>query len=195
MLVMSNYVLPILGVALVVFCVFSFVLPYGEKFQLREKTQKFKGFGVDFEVSVIALFFGVGVLLSLTGLYLHVRDYQRELESVRAEKAAAEKALAQAQKIQVSALVTLDGADLPGGPEGLRLDDLECRVLTNAYDQPRQADLSRGYGTGQYKILLRDLSPEIFVRRLEVVHTPTRKKWVQENFSPLEPSYHLKPGP
>jgi len=45
----SSTILPLLGIGIIIFCILSFFFPYGGKF--KDKTQRFKGLGVDMEVS------------------------------------------------------------------------------------------------------------------------------------------------
>ena len=111
---MSGVILPLTGIGIIIFCILSFLLPYGEKF--RDKTQKVKGFGLDLEVSVLTLLILIGVSMSLTGVYLQICDYKGQLDEAIRRRYAAEDALSQTKKMEMKILVTLENAgedDIP----------------------------------------------------------------------------------
>ena len=47
----TNLLLPVLGVLIILFCIFSYFLPYGAKF--KGQIQKIKAFGMNLELSKI----------------------------------------------------------------------------------------------------------------------------------------------
>ena len=73
----TSIILPILGILILIFCVLSFVFPYGAKF--KDKKQTINAFGVKLEVSVLTLFILIGVCLSSFGLYTQIKDYEGAL--------------------------------------------------------------------------------------------------------------------
>src|SRR5260370_33460709 len=95
--VISGIILPTFGVGIVLFCLLSFVFPYGERF--KDKVQKIKALGVDLEVSVLALFILVGVVMAFVGVYLRVSDYEGRLQLAANDASAMRKALEQAQHL------------------------------------------------------------------------------------------------
>ena len=186
---MSSFLFPLLGVAIIVFCLLSFVFPYGERF--KDKIQKIKGFGVDLEVSVITLFILIGVILSFTSIYLQLKDYQNQLASAKTEVLAAQKALVQSQKMEITALVTLEGVaarnDIP------KLEEVRAEYYLSGSDEPMEAQLSKGYHENQFRVTFKDITRATHIRSL-VVQDRSRdnpRRWTIENFMPFEPFYNL----
>lgn len=185
-------ILPLIGIAMVVFALITFVSPRGAK--LRESRQKIKGFGLDVEVSVLTLFVLIGLTFSLAGIYLIVRDYEKkvaELGETRLELARAERdfsrALAQAKQIDVTALITLQE---PGGTPPLP-DDLRCRLHVFA-GVTRQLRVDPGVKPLQYYVNIDNISPSEVIRALECQHPSSNRRWALENFNPLQPEYQLR---
>lgn len=183
---MEILIIPLLGVGIIIFCILSFFLPYGEKF--KGKIQKIKGFGVDLEISIFALLIIIGIILSLTGVYLEIKDYEQQLNAVKKEKEAAKIALSQANQMEMRMVVSLEGVSENDIPE---LVDLNCKYFLPGSDQHIEAAVIKGVGHGTFKIILRDVTSMTHVLRLVLEDNATNRKWEKMNFMPLEPVFSL----
>lgn len=76
-LAIAAFVLPVLGILVVVVSLIALAFPFGNRF--REKTQKFKGFGIDLEMSVLPLALLLGVVLCFAGIYIASESYESRL--------------------------------------------------------------------------------------------------------------------
>lgn len=182
----SSYILPIFGIGIVVFCILSFIFPYGSKF--KEKTQKIKGFGLDLEVSVLTLFIIVGVIMSFIGVYLQIKNYEQQLDNSRRGEEAAKIALEQARKREITFVVTLEDVSENDMP---KLEDTQCKYLLFGSDKPVRVDVTKGYRSDQFKIILRNLKSDAHIARLELEDLFANRKWIKESFMPFEPNFRL----
>jgi hypothetical protein len=193
--VISAILLPLIGIAVVLFSMFAFYRPFG--LPLKEKTQRLRGFGLDLEISVLTLFVLIGLTFCLTGFYLLTRDYESKIEELsglkedlrRAEKDFA-VALRQAKQFDVTAFITLDSAADQGMP---RPDQLECKLLLfGGGSQPRKLAVEAGIVESQYRVVVENLTESMQIRMLQCQDTSTRRRWTLETFNPLEPEYRLE---
>lgn len=182
-----NYILPLLGVAILLFCFGSFVLPYGERF--KGKIQKVKAFGMDLEVSVITFFVIVGVILAFTGVYFHIQDYETRLVRAQKDRDTAKEALVLAQTMEIKAVITLENVDEDNMPQ---LKNLKCKFFLYGHETPAMVDVIKGYRSHQFRIILKDLYPKAHIARLVLEDLSNGKRWCKENFMPLEPIYVLR---
>jgi len=196
--IISNVVLPLFGVGIIVFCLLSFVFRYGKN--IRGKTQKIKGFGVDMEVSVIALLIIIGVLLSIIGIYLQIRDFEAEIKkhekkvvSANSAKEELKRALAQANKIHMNVLLTLDGVN----PDQLpKLEEVVCEYYTIVGGEKKSvmAPVTKG-GHNQFQITLTEVTKQTTITELSLKDLSTDRKWLysdSKTFWPLVPVYTLE---
>lgn len=179
--------IPFLGMGIIIFCILSFFLPYGEKF--KGKIQKIKGFGVDMEISIFTLFIMIGVILSLTGVYIQIKDYKQQLYIAKKEEGAAKIALAQAKKMEMRIVVSLEGVSENNMP---KLEDVRCKYFIPGSDKHIEADVIRGAHSATFKIILKDVTSMTHVIRLVLEDNATNRKWEMVNFMPLEPVFSLK---
>ncbi len=184
---MGTLVIPLLGFGIIIFCILSFFLPYGEKF--KGKIQKIKGFGVDLEISVFTLFIIIGVTLSLTGVYLQIKDYKQQVDKAIKQKEAAKIALAQANKMEMRIVVSLEGISENDMP---KLEDVKCKYFLPGGNGYIEVDVIKGAMSGTFKIILKDVTSKTHVTRLVLEDNSTNKKWEMKNFMPLEPVFSLK---
>lgn len=183
----TNYILPLIGIVILFFCILSFIFPYGKKF--KGKIQKINAFGVNIEVSVLTLFIIIGVCLSLLGLYIQIKDYEGQLYNARIAKEKAERQLADAGKSEITLLVTLEDVEVGSMP---KLEDISCRYHMSGVEKPQKADVLKGYLPLQFKIVLRDIKTTAHIMRLVLEDHSTNRKWVKQSFAPFEPNYQLK---
>ena len=78
-----SIVLPIIGIVIVLFCLGSFIFPYGEKF--KSTNQVFKGYGLDLEISLLTVFVLLGVALSLTKVGIFLYTSARDVSTLAAD--------------------------------------------------------------------------------------------------------------
>lgn len=192
---MVHIILPIVGIGIIVFCVLSFFLPYGANF--RGKVQKIKGFGVDLEVSVVALFIIVGVGMSFAGIYLEIKNFEERLAladqtrtAARTQRDLAMEALRNAKQFHINAFVTLAETTAASMP---KLEDVEGSYHPWGED-PIKAVVTKGLESNQFRIILEDVTRETVIRGIVIEDRATGRKWKSkknESFSPLEPSYAL----
>ena len=186
----NSYVLPLLGAGIIVFCVFSFLLPYGSKFQ--GKIQHIKGFGVELEVSILTLFVIVGLILSSTGLYLQLKDYNALLDSYKVEVNSMRTAMERGQKFRMTLVLNL--GDLQDS-EMPKLDDVECEIHIIGIDQPVRVQVNKGILSQQFRITVPDVTTGTYIRRLVLRDRSSNRVWSYDDLiSPLEPSYDLARG-
>jgi hypothetical protein len=193
--VIGAILLPLIGIVVVLFSLVAFVAPFGTN--LKDKTQRIKGFGLDLEVSVLTLFVLIGLTLSLSGIYLITRDYEaklNELSEYRVKLARAEedfsRALAQARQFDVTALLKLED-------DGNHPDPADLRCGLRLFIGPtRPLTVEAGIKAGQYSVTIHSITQETVIRALECQHTKTKRQWILEQFNPLSPEYSLpKPKP
>lgn len=142
-----NLVLPVLGIVIVLFCLGSFVFPYGSKFGTA--TQVIRGYGLDLQISLLTALMLIGVGLSLTGVGIYlfssarqVTKLEGDLGDARREAANWKKAFDDAQRTPV----TLE-LHFPEGPDPNNLDPnrILCHYLLNNADQDQKVTRT-GYG-------------------------------------------------
>jgi hypothetical protein len=188
--VIGAVLLPLVGVAVVGFALWSFLRPNSAN--LQGKVQKIKGFGLELEISVLTLFVLIGMTFSLVGTYLVVQDYEtkvRETAELKQELArsneAFDTALRKARQVDVTALIALqDVGDRVPLPE-----DLVCEV--HVFDaKPRRLPVARGVERGQYYVTLDNLSAGQLLQMLEC--RDSGRRWTIARFNPLEPEYRLR---
>ena len=188
--VISSIVLPLLGIVIIVVCLLSFIFPYGQRF--KDKTQKIKALGVDMEVSVLTLFVIAGVAMASSGVYLRLKDYERQLRSAEANANAMKEALTQAQRLQMKPFITLEGVSANEMP---KLADVRAAYFVFCVDRPVEVAVAPGLSSNQFRISLDDMTSKTVIRSLVLEDRATGRTWTFDNFAPLEPLYTLKkPG-
>jgi hypothetical protein len=187
--IIVSYILPALGILILLICIGAFVFTYGERF--RGKVQKIKAFGLDLEISVITFFVLVGVVFCLAGVYLQMRNYETSLAEARLERDKAMEALALSRKFELTAVINLENLDENDIP---KLEDLRCTYCLYGDMSPRNVDVVKGYRASQFKVIFKDISAKSQIAQLTLEEISTGRRWIKENFMPLEPSYTLKDG-
>jgi hypothetical protein len=187
----------ILGILIVLFCILSFIFPYGSNF--RDKTQKIQGFGINLEVSVLTLLLIIGFVLIFFGggIWLQLRSVDEQLVTLKADKAAAEahannlqERLQKANAMELVAFVKLDGVDELNPPDA---NSIECLYETST-GKGGNADVSVAPASGAFKIAIRDITRDTTISDLILRTKDKKKKWrAEHSFMPLQPTYELKP--
>lgn len=186
-------IIPILGFGIIIFCILSFFFPYGDKF--KGKIQKIKGFGVDLQISIFTLFIIIGATLVLTGIYLYMEDYEKQLseaenkvETAIIKEREARNELASAGKIDLRIVVKLEGIEENDMPD---IKKVKFEYFVPGSDQPIAADVLPGPEIKSFKIILNDVSSATYITKLVLHEENTGRKWEKVNFMPLEPVFSL----
>ena len=185
--VLISYVFPILGILILLFCIFSYFFRYGEKF--KGKVQKVKAFGVDIEVSVLSLFILIGLVFSALGVYLYLNNFDAKISNYEAQMNKIKTKLEEAEKRDIVLLVSLDGVSEENEPS---LSDLQCHYKCPVSRHDERADVSKGYFPLQYKIHLRDIKRTTYIVKLVMEDAASGRKWMKMNFAPFEPYFKLE---
>ncbi|MEE9553376.1 MAG: hypothetical protein V3W18_03675 [candidate division Zixibacteria bacterium] len=187
--IIISYILPILGVLILLVCVGAFLFPYGEKF--KGKIQKIKAFGLVLEVSVITFFVMVGMIFLLLGVYLQMKNYEERLDKAQLDRDNANAALTLAKKMELTAVITLENVGEDNMP---KLEDIQCSYYLYGDMTPKRINVIKGYRSDQFKIIFQDISSKAHIAQLVLEDVSTGNKWLKENFMPLEPMYILESG-
>lgn len=184
-----------LGIGLLLACILLLISPLRDKFS--GATQKIAGFGLNLEVSVMTLLVLISVGLITSGIWLQLRDINSELSSLELKKVEAEaralqyqRQLEESRRMELPVFLTLEGVN---DVSALNFPALECTYVTSSSDEPIRVDVSPGRRSKDtVKVVLKDLTRDIIIDRLEVYDPQTRTRWTKANFRPLQPTYDLK---
>lgn len=184
-----------LGIILLLLCIVILISPLRDRFS--SATQRIQGFGLNLEVSVMTLLVLISVGLITSGIWLQLRDITTELKSLEAKKAEAEiraqqfqRQLEESRKMELPLFLTLEGVE---DVSRLNFTSLECTYVTSSSDEPIRADIAPGRRTSDtVKVVLKDLTREVIIDKLEIYDRDTDTRWQKVNFRPLQPTYELK---
>lgn len=184
----------VLGIVIVVFCIFSFILPYGQNF--REKTQKIQGFGLNLEVSVITLLLIIGFVFIFfgSGIWFQLRSIDTRLQSLETDKANADARVRDLQErldrqspIDLVAFIKLKGRNAP--PLDVNSVDVLYETATG---RGGRVDVSAAPASGAFKIAIRDFTRDTTMTNLIVRTKDGKRQWKLEgSWMPLLPTYEL----
>jgi hypothetical protein len=187
------FALPALGIVVVLFSLVALIFPFGAR--LRDKTQRFKGLGIELEMSSLTLVLLLGVVLCFSSIYVVSQSYESRLAELSAYPGRLEsqervyrQALADAQRLTIGALIDLEGISGKGEnvPSGL-----SCETVGFPSREATTRTVGTGPKTNQFKVALENVSPTTFFERLRC-SDKTGRRWFVEYVSPLSPEYHLK---
>jgi hypothetical protein len=194
----------VLGMLLILSSVVLLFLPGREKY--KTVTQKFSGLGVTLEFSLVTLIALLGVCLAagpqIASAYWEAgkddaevkkaqdlrREEEKKNERLRGQIAALKEQLALAQKVEVPALLTLEGVTKGNRPS---LTDLECTYQLYSEPRPVKVAMDSGVSENQFRVLLTEVDRHTVVQRL-VVEERGKRRWSYENFRPMEPIFVMK---
>jgi hypothetical protein len=192
----------VLGVIITLFSLVSFFV--GRLKQPLASTQKFKGFGVEFEITTVALTLLVGVLLTLPGFYLYIRDYQNQLSSVQAdwkkkfddlqiENASLRRQMDEGKRFEISAILQFRTGEVPNFSS---LKNLQCSYSTwkHGDDSPVYLqDVEPGPSEGTLRVRIQDLERDDFIREIRVVDRTDNLQWAYRKlYNPAEPAFEME---
>jgi hypothetical protein len=207
--ILIYFVIPFLGIGIILFCILSFLFPFGER--LRDRTQKIQGpWNIHLEVSAVTLFFIVGVILCVSSVYLYTFDYEKRLKEQEGRLAESlrehEEELAKlrkeyegrlaSQKMDLQAYVKLEGAQ--ADPSLRDHKKFVSRYLESNRPEPVEGDVARGPYPGSFSIKLREVTPDTAIRLLELEEkAEPHRKWKyelqeQQAYWPLQPTLDLR---
>jgi hypothetical protein len=187
----------ILGILIILFCVTSFVLPYGRNF--KDKTQKIQGFGLNLEVSVLTLFivigftlvfFGGGIWFQLRGINIQLNDLREEKAKAEARVADLQDKLERANSMEAIAFLKLEGVDEMNHPDQ---NEVEC-LYESATGRGGRAEINAGPASGTFRIVIKDINRDTIITNLLLRTKDKKRRWkIEKNIMPLQPTYELKP--
>ena len=188
-------VLPVFGLAILVFSLAAMVFPFGHNLTTRPPSQVIKGFGIDLQVSILTLLLIIGSLLTLSAVFFLNRQYDSTVQQLiesKARLASAEtafsKALDAARRIDIRALITLSGVV----PESMPLlENVECQYFVFGSNTPARVSVEPGIRSNQFTILLTDVAPSTQIDRLLCRDRQRQRSWALEHFMPLQPALVL----
>jgi hypothetical protein len=186
-------VISVLGMFVLLICLLLLFTGRAEKLG---QPQKIRGLGLDLEVSALGLIVLVGFIMALSSIYFQVRSFEKQLAAAEGESLALKGALAQAGRMSINLLVTLDGADSPS--HFPKLDDVYCRYFVR--DREREewiegAKVTSGIRGDQLRVTIEGITPQVYIERLELIdrNPKTARTWVKDPLgNPLSPSLTLK---
>lgn len=185
--ILISYVLPILGIVILLFCFGSFVFPYGDRF--KSKIQKVKAFGLDLQVSVVTFFVIIGVIFLFTGVYIQIKNYEAQLASSKEQLDYANKKLEEEKRQNVMAYISLENVDVSSLPT---LENVECKYYFMNDSHEHVADVMLTRSGDRFKISLKDVPSAKMIELLEFRDRITNREWKKEFFQPAVPTYVLK---
>ena len=197
---------PVIGIGIIVFCILSFIFPFGRRF--KDKIQKIKAFGVDIEVSVLTLFIIVGFALSFLGVYLNIRTSEADLvkrdkqisDEIERNKILQERInglqeiMERSEKMDICVLLSLENDNVHKIPE-LAHVECECYFILEGKTVSKKVEVKPGIKNDQFQITLRDITRDMMVLKLVFTDRNSNTKWLfTQPFSPSIPELQLKIG-
>jgi hypothetical protein len=184
-----------LGIILLLLCILILISPLRDRFS--NATQRIQGFGLNLEVSVMTLLVLISVGLMTSGIWLQLKDINAQLQSLEAKKAEAElraqqfqRQLEESRKMELPVFLTLEGVE---DVSRLNFTSLECTYVTSSNDEPIRADVAPGRRSSDtVKVVLKDLTREVIIDKLEIYDRDSETRWRKVNFRPLQPTYELR---
>lgn len=183
-----------LSAAGVVFILISFLLVLFNRVPSLKTPQQIKALGVELDVSVITVLVLVGFVLSLTSVYLQVKNYEGQLANTEAKLDELNSELRHAGKVTFTPFVVLDGVS---NPEKMpHVGDVVCTfvMVDGGNTVTRGAQVSAGAAANSLQVAMLDIPLSAEIRRIEISEiTPIKPRtWVVENVGyPLAPALNL----
>jgi len=183
-----------LSVAGVIFILISFLLIAFNKVPSLKVPQQIKALGVELDVSVITVLVLVGFVLSLTSVYLQVKNYEGQISATEAKLDELSSELRHAGKVTFTPFVVLDGVSSPDKMP--RIGDVLCTfvMVDGGSTETRGAQVSAGAASNSLQVAMLDIPLSAEIRRIEVTERTAVKPrtWVVENVGyPLAPALNL----
>lgn len=184
----------VLSVAGIVFLFICLVLIAFNRVPTLKSPQVIKAFGIELDVSIVTVLVLVGFVLSLSSIYLTVKNYEGQIADNQARLKALETQLQHTGKVVFTPFVVLEGiTNADGMPP---IGEVECRyVLVDGGNTLKgTAAVSAGVADNSLQLVLQDIPQTADIRRIEIVEKrPVKPRtWVVENLSfPLAPTLKM----
>jgi hypothetical protein len=183
-----------LSAAGVVFIAISFLLILCNRVPSLKTPQQIKALGVELDVSVITVLVLVGFVLSLTSVYLQVKNYEGQIASTETKLEELNSELRHAGKVTFTPFVVLGG--IPGPDKMPHVGDVICTfvMVDGGNTVTRGAQVSIGAAPNSLQVTMLDIPLSAEIRRIEITEkTPVKpRSWVVENVGyPLAPALIL----
>ncbi|MEP6636986.1 MAG: hypothetical protein ABJB97_09690 [Acidobacteriota bacterium] len=188
-----SLLLSLLGIVILLACL---ILIGTKRVPELRSNQTIRALGIDLNISLITLLVLVGLVLALTSTYLQVRNYDEKLLAADRKGASLEAALSRAGKMNVNAVVNLEGVSNPDDMPSL--EDVYCRYYVKGPDREgwvERAKVTPGIYTMDLVLTIEDISPASSIERIEIKdrnpqHTRT---WTLDHVgSVLSPKFLMK---
>jgi len=184
----------LLSVAGLVFLFICLLLIAFNRVPTLKSPQIIKALGIELDVSVITVLVLVGFTLSVSSVYLQVKNYEGQIAETQAQLRALNSQLLHAGRIGFTPFVVLQGVSKQ--EEMPRPSEVQCTyVLVDAGNTVRgNATVSTGVSPTSLQIALQDIPLSAEIRHIEITEKrPSKPRtWVIENVGyPLSPSMSL----
>lgn len=201
--VILKIVLPITGLAIILFCLGAYFFKYGSR--LKDNIQEFKMFGADLKISIITVFILIGLIFTFAGTYFTIVDTNSRLagllEEERARSSQSQKIISemqgqirrleQEQRKTINYFLDLDGITQLPNPKDLKVsyklwgdedreNVLSCMPITQM-------------GAQRLMVTIPEVNEKTFVMDMLVEDIAANRKWKISSFFPLSPSLKLTP--
>lgn len=176
------YVLPILGIVLLLFCIFSVIKGY----KLPEAKQVFKGFGVNLEVSILSVFLIVSAVMLGVGIVVHIRA--QDVDELRATISNLNRQIERSGRMSVR-LVIAPPKDKPSWGE---LERLVCYYTLYSDGKETKAQVDAGPIPGSLQMIVTDIGRSDIIQTLQLRERGSPNVIATaENIYVLQPTVHL----
>lgn len=191
-----------IGIVIILLCLLTFILPSLAK--LRESRQKFKGLGVELEMSTMMLVFLIGVLLTLPGFYFNIKDYEEEIsrteseftekiEKIQRENESLKRMIDEAKRYDIVAILEFTPNE---SPNVTSLRNLDCQYSTwkrKEEEMIRASEVQPGPTAGSLRVRIRDLERDDLITIIQVTNRADNTRWTYEKpYNPVEPNFQMK---
>lgn len=185
-------ILLVLGIVISILSLAAYFVPFGR--WLRESRFSFEGAGIKFDSSALTLMFLAGVILTLPGFYLYIRDYEKKLAEAMNENEKLTKELNEKRPYEITATLQFTPDEKPAYSQ---VRFLECFYLTGKRrgdtEMLKAGDVQPGPSEGSLKVRIRDLQSDDPIWMVQVVNKTDNAKWVYEKpYNPFEPNFQMK---
>jgi hypothetical protein len=153
--------------------------------------QVIKALGIELDVSIITVLVLVGFTLSVSSIYMQVKNYEGQIADTQGKLEALNVELRRAGKATFSPFVVLEDVSKP--EQMPRVSEVVCSyVLVNGGNTSSgNGRLSPGVSANSFQITLDDIPLSAEIRRIEIAEkqASNSRTWIYENLGyPLSPS-------
>ncbi len=201
-------VLLVLGIVIILISLASFFVPALKTLSVGR--QHFKGFGIELEINTIALTLLLGILLTLPGFYLYIKDYEDQVKALNSsidqienesrgrirkieiENEGLKDIVEGGKRYDINAILQFKPNEAP--PFG-SIKNLECSYTTWKGGDPiiiKPSDVQPGPSEGSIEVRIKGLDREDFIVALTVKNKMDNTMWSYDKpFKPAKPSIEM----